>query len=213
MKVLFFGDSITDMGRQREDTDPAFRMGVGYPNFIAGELGYTDPNAYEFVNRGISGNKTVDLYARIKQDVWNLKPDVLSILIGVNDVWHGIDWTSGVEIDRYERVYRAIIEETRARFPEMKIILCEPFVLKGKATEGEGRWERFLEVKEYAKVVKKLTAEYDVYFLPLQVRFDEVAEKHGTANYLYDGVHPAPAGARLIAEEWIKLFREIVKNK
>lgn len=212
MKILFFGDSITDMGRQREDTDPAFRMGVGYPNFIAGELGYTDPNAYKFYNRGISGNRVVDLYARIKSDVWNLQPDVLSILIGVNDVWHEINGANGVDIERYERVYRAVIEDTRARFPDMKIILCEPFVLKGIATDGEERWARFLEVKEYAKVVKKLSEECGTYFLPLQEALDEAAEKYGAANYLYDGVHPAPAGAHLIAGEWIKLFREIVKK-
>ena len=79
----------------------------------------------------------VDLYARIKKDVWNLKPDVLSILIGVNDVWHEIGSRNGVEIDRFERVYRTLIKETLERLPDCKIMLLEPFVLKGAATEEQ----------------------------------------------------------------------------
>lgn len=210
-RIVFFGDSITDMNRTKGE-DPARDMGVGYPNFIAGELGCSNPNTYEFVNRGISGNTTVDLYARIKTDVWNLSPDILSILIGVNDVWHGLDEANGVEIDRYERMYRMIIEDTKKRFPNVTLVMCEPFVLKGSATAGsEERWQQFCEVKEYAKVVKRLAAEYGAHFVPLQEKFDELATKDGTDNYLFDGVHPVAAGAKVIAEEWVKVFRNAVQ--
>lgn len=210
MKILFYGDSITDMGRDRESPDhKAFGYGVGYPNFIAGELLYKDPEKYFIINRGISGNKIVDLYARIKADVWNHRPDVLSILIGVNDVWHEIGSENGVDIKRWEKVYRMLIEDTLERLPNLTIILCEPFVLEGSATDGEERYPRFLEVKQYAKVAKKIAQDYGLHFVPLQERFDEMAKLHDGAYYLYDGVHPTAAGARLIADEWMKVFKRI----
>ncbi|MCQ2440740.1 MAG: GDSL-type esterase/lipase family protein [Clostridia bacterium] len=86
-KILFFGDSITDCGRNRDNDDS---LGQGYPLLIKSELGFENPERYTFLNRGISGNRIVDLYARIKKDLINLAPDYVSILIGVNDVWHEI---------------------------------------------------------------------------------------------------------------------------
>ena len=213
MKILFFGDSITDMGRAREGNHPAMKMGVGYPNLIASELTFACPTKYEIVNRGISGNRIVDLYARIKADVWNEQPDVLSILIGVNDVWHEIGGKNGVELDRFERIYRMLLEDTKKQLPNVRLILCEPFVLRGEATDGEGRWEAFCAVREYAAAVKMLAAEQGATFVPLQTAFDEAAAKYGAEYYLYDGVHPAPAGARLIANEWMKAFAALEKER
>ena len=204
MKILFFGDSITDANRERETDFSLKSYGFGYVRAIAGELLFEEPTKYEIVNRGISGNRIVDLYARIKKDLWNLKPDVLSILIGVNDVWHEIAHQNGVDLIRFENVYRTIIEETKERLPKIKMILCEPFVLLGSATEID--YNCFLGVKEYAKIVKKLAEEYNLYFLPLQKKFDECATKNGAINYLFDGVHPSIVGAQLIANEWLSLF-------
>ena len=211
MKILFYGDSITDMNRWREynDSTDVYAYGVGYPNFIVGELSYKEPTKYEFVNRGISGNRIVDLYARVKIDAWNHKPDVLSILIGVNDVWHEIAGENGVELLRWERIYRTLIEESKERLPNTKIMICEPFILKGSATDGEERWTRFLAVKEYAKAAKKIAEDYGAYFVPLQEKFDEAAKKYGAEYYLFDGVHPTAAGAKLIATEWLKVFEKI----
>ena len=105
MKILFYGDSITDMNRFREIQDhKAFGYGMGYPLFIAGELRCENPEKYQIVNRGIGGNRIVDLYARIKVDMWNHAPDVLSILIGVNDIWHELDGDNGVDIERFDVV-------------------------------------------------------------------------------------------------------------
>lgn len=214
MKILFFGDSITDMSRNREQNKPTdiFSYGSGYPIFVAGDLYKADPHKYEIINRGIGGNRIVDLYARIKTDVWNLSPDVLSILVGVNDIWHEINWQNGVDIERFEKIYRNLIEDTLKVLPNLKIILCEPFVLKGSATENTDeipdKYECFLAIYEYAKVVKKLAKEYNLYFLPLQEKFNEKAEKYGVEPYLYDGVHPMIAGATLIADEWLQLFKE-----
>ena len=215
MKILFYGDSITDMGRNREankSTD-IWSYGSGYPMFAAGSLYGENPQKYEVVNRGISGNRVVDLYARIKADVWNLQPDVLSILIGVNDVWHEIGNKNGVELDRFEKVYRMMIEDTKKVLPDVKIVLCEPFVLEGSATveEGTDKFQRFCEVYKYAEVVKKLAEEYGLYFLPLQKKLSEAAEKFGAEKYLYDGVHPMVAGAKLIADEWVKLFKDKIE--
>ena len=100
-----------------------------------------------------------------------------------------------------------LIEDTKFRLPNVKFILCEPFVLKGSATEEH--YQEFCETKEYAKIIKKLADEYGVGFVALQEKFDQAAEQHGAVHYLYDGVHPDMAGARLIAEEWLKVFAKI----
>lgn len=206
MKILFYGDSITDMGRNRDLLGQAFGYGVGYVNSVASTLKFENPQKYEIINRGISGNRIVDLYARIKVDVWNHEPDVISVLIGVNDVWHEIYGNNGVEIDRFEKVYRMLIEDTKEKLPKVKFILLEPFVLKGSATEE--KYDEFCDVKKYAKVVEKLAKEYGCFFVALQERFDEEAKKYGAEHYLYDGVHPDVAGGKLIAEEWLKVFRK-----
>ena len=209
MKILFLGDSITDMGRAYE-RDDVFGMGEGFVFYIAGDIKRENPSA-QIINRGISGNRIVDLYARIKSDVWNLQPDVLSILIGVNDVWHEMmDRKNGVELDRFIKIYQMLIEDTLKVLPNVKIILCEPFVLKGGATEEN--YDEFLKVKDYAKAVKGLAEKYNLEFLPLQDAFDRAEKKTQASDYLYDGVHPDVAGARLIADEWMKLYNDKIKN-
>ena len=207
MRILLTGDSITDMFRDRNTDFGAMSYGVSYPYQIQAELGTDDPGKYEILNRGISGNRVVDLYARIKSDCWNLSPDVVSVLIGINDVWHEIMSRNGVELDRYEKVYRAFIEDTQKALPGVKFMLMEPFVLHGTATDEHYR--EFLYVKEYAGVVRRLAEEYGTVFVPLQEAFDRAAERNGAGRYLFDGVHPSVVGAKLIADEWLKAFRGI----
>ncbi len=212
MKIVFFGDSITDMGRRREYdgvSDSAFSYGMGYPAFVAGELLQT-PNRYEVVNRGIAGNKVTDLYARVKKDVWAHQPDVVSILIGVNDVWHEIARGDGTELDRFAKVYRNLLDETKERFPNVKFVLLEPFVLLGTGTQE--RYDEFLSVQEYAKEVRKIAQEYGASFLPLRDRIAKATEREGTGTFLYDGIHPTIAGAKLIADAWLKLFKEEIEK-
>lgn len=212
MKILFFGDSITDAGRDYDAASKLGALGRGFVRVIADRLQGVEPEKYEIINRGIGGNRIVDLYARIKCDAWNLQPDVLSILVGVNDVWHEISRQNGVEIDRFENVYRMLLADTKKALPNTKLILCEPFVLKGGSTEDTeekpDRYERFCQVYQYAKVVKKLAEEFDIPFLPLQEKFNEAAAKTKAEYYLPDGVHPHIAGATIIADEWVKLFKE-----
>lgn len=210
MRILFFGDSITDANRNRETDFSLGSYGLGYVRSVAGALISENPDKYQIFNRGISGNRVVDLYSRVKRDCWNLEPDVLNIFIGVNDVWHEIAAQNGVEIDRFENIYRTLLKETKDRLPNTKLILCEPFILKGSATEET--YDKFLQVREYAKVVKKLAKEFNCYFLPLQDKISAFAEKHGVEACLSDGVHPAIGGAQLIANEWLKLFKEQIDN-
>ncbi|MBE5744471.1 MAG: lysophospholipase [Clostridiales bacterium] len=206
MKIVFFGDSITDAGRNSTHYMPNYKYGYGYVFLLKAMLSKKYPLKYDVVNVGIGGNRIVDLLARIKRDVWNEEPDIISILVGVNDVWHELQNKNGVEIDRFEKYYRDIIEETKKRLPNCKLIMLEPFVLEGEATKE--KFEGFLEVKKYAKVVRKLAEEYEISFVELQEEFDRLAEIYGTKPLLWDGVHPDVFGATVIADKWFEVFEE-----
>ncbi|NMA07693.1 MAG: SGNH/GDSL hydrolase family protein [Clostridiales bacterium] len=209
MVILFQGDSITDVGRNTTNGSTA-SLGQGYPLMVTGDLGAKYPNAFSFINRGISGNRIVDVYARIKCDIWNLSPDVLSVLIGVNDVWHEQNG-NGVDAVRFERVYDMLVSDTIERFPNIRMLLLEPFVLPGESTD-EG-WELFhTEVPLRAAAVRRIAAKYGQVFVPLQQMFDEACTRAPAAHWLPDGVHPSAAGHRLIADAWEKaFFSEIYK--
>ena len=206
MKILFQGDSITDAGRIR-DNDA--NVGTGYPLLVKAKLGFEEPGKYEFINRGISGNRIVDVYARIKNDIINLKPDVMSILIGVNDVWHEYSNNpNGVDAEKYFKVYDMLIEEIKTALPAIKIMIMEPFVLKGTGTEES--WELFSsEVKKRAKMAKKIAQKYDLTFIPLQAGFDELTQKAEESYWLADGVHPTPMGHEYIKNQWFKAFKQL----
>ncbi len=203
MKILFYGDSITDAGRL---ADWVGGYSAGFVGEIAAELLCDYPQKFEIVNTGISGNRIVDLYARAKADLWNHNPDLISILIGINDIWHELNHQNGVELDRFIKVYRMLLEDTRKKLPNAKIILCEPFVLEGSATSEN--YDKFLEIKEYAKEIKKIADEFDVYYLSLQSVLDKACDLAPSSYWLHDGVHPTKPGAKLIANEWIKFFKK-----
>lgn len=218
MKIVFFGDSITDMSHHNDQE--IFSYGSGFLMYIAGELYREDPKKYRVINKGIGGNRVADLYSRVKTDVWYEQPDVVSILIGVNDVWQEVDIQNEkklgteAELARFKKVYGMLLEDTARVLPNAKLILCEPFVLPGTVTgeRGSERFKSFEAVYAYAGAIKELADEYGAYFLPLQKQFDEAADQFGSEAYLYDGVHPMVAGARLIAEEWLKLFKGQVEK-
>lgn len=212
MKILFFGDSITDAGRNREFPNHMSALGWGFVRIIADRLLRDSCQQYEIINRGISGNRIVDLYARLKSDVWNLQPDIISILIGVNDIWHDIEFNNGVDLERFENIYRLLINDTKKALPKAEFILCEPFMLKGDATENTeeipDRYERFCMVYKYAEIVKKLANEFDIPFVSLQEKFTTASIKYNAQDYLSDGVHPHISGASLIANEWVNCFKK-----
>ena len=214
--ILFQGDSITDAGRARDNEHNA---GHGYSTLVKAELGFENPGKYVFYNRGISGNRVLDMYARIINDVLNLKPDYMSVLIGVNDIWHGIDRNNGTGLERYEGVYSLFIEDIISELPNTKIMIMEPFVLKGTATDNRedqpNRWQKFSTgVYEIAKAARRVAKKYDLKFIELQKCFNEACDIQEPSYWLADGVHPTAMGHELIKHEWIKSFNQMVcENK
>lgn len=203
--ILFQGDSITDCGRSREDlTD----LAKGYPCLVAARMGFENPGAYRFTNRGVSGNRIVDVYARIKVDILNLKPDVMSILIGINDVWHEVGNQNGVSADKFEKIYGMLIEEVKAELPDIKIMILEPFVTK--STASAEKWEYFhTETVARAAAAKRVAEKYGLVFVPLQAKFDEACALTPEPYWTREGVHPTPFGHELIAREWIKAYQTL----
>ncbi len=199
--TLFQGDSITDCGRGRDAQKPNVRLGNGYAMMTAAMLWADRPaDALSFLNRGVSGNRIVDLYARIGADIVNLKPDLISILIGVNDTWHGFSSNNGVAVPKYERLYRALLEEIREALPAVRLVLCEPFVLPcGVVTEA---WQA--EMTERRAVVRELATAFDAIFVPFQSMFDEAMTEAPPEYWAGDGVHPTQAGHVRMARTWVE---------
>ena len=142
----------------------------------------------------------VDLYARWKVDALNLHPNLISILIGVNDLWHEFMHQNGVELDRFETVYRMLLEYTKTSLPDVRLVICEPFVLAcGVVTEG---WQA--DMAQRQKIVKSLAEEFDATFVPFQTALDEACKEAPAAYWAPDGVHPSPAGHHVLAQCWLE---------
>ena len=204
-RVLFQGDSITDASRSREND---VNKGIGYATLVSAELGLDYPGEYEFINRGVGGDRIVEVYGRIKRDILNLKPDIISILIGVNDVWHEINWQNGVPVKKFEKIYNMLIEEIIEELPNTKIIILEPFALKGIGTEG--KWDEFrMDLEAHAKVAEKIADRFNLKFVPLMEKFDQATKLAPPEYWLYDGVHPTSVGHEIIKREYLKAFKEL----
>ncbi|MBR7118991.1 MAG: SGNH/GDSL hydrolase family protein [Lentisphaeria bacterium] len=204
--ILFQGDSITDCGRDRANPGA---LGPGYPSMVATRIVNNNWSCRRnFINRGISGDRVVDLYARWKRDAINLKPDVISILIGVNDTWHEMNYGNGVEPERYDRFYRMLLDWSRKSNPDVKFILLEPFVLNFGFITSE--W--LDEIKERQEIVRKIAADYNAIFVPLQEKISAAADMaRDPKMVLGDGVHPTIYGHQLIADEYLKYAGELFK--
>ena len=192
MRVLFQGDSVTDAGRIREN--PA-DLGQGYPQYAAGLLQKRYPEiSWEFINRGIGGNRTGDLLARWRTDCIDLQPDLVSILIGINDTWRTFDQNDPTSVERFEENYRRLLEDVQAH-THAKILMLEPFVLHD--TSDKDAWRADLDPKIQA--VRRLAWEYADAFVPLDGLFAAACVERPPLYWTADGVHPVEAGARLIA--------------
>ena len=202
--ILFQGDSITDAGREKELelSNNSNSFGNGYALLTASNLLYTHPDKnLKLFNRGISGNKVFELSNRWKKDCLELKPNILSILIGVNDYWHKKDGLYDGSVEVYENDYRKLIKRTIKAIPNIKIVICQPFILPDTSVVDDSFVEPF---KEYQLSAKKIADEFNAFWVPFQEVFDE-AVKHAPAEYwLYDGVHAAMPGAHLMALTWLK---------
>ena len=204
--ILMQGDSITDAGRNRTmEALPGnnHALGNGYANLTAAALLEKYPEKdLQIYNRGISGHRVVDLYARWKVDTLNLQPDILSILIGVNDVWHERSYANGVEADRFEQIYDLLLDWTFKALPQVKVVLLEPFtMLCGEVDEAFAA-----DTAVRAAITRKLAAKYNTEFLPTQQILDEACKRAEPAYWAKDGVHPTPAGHALITEALVKKF-------
>jgi len=201
--VLFQGDSITDAGRNRNESaanHPA-AMGGGYAFLTAAELLIRQPeDKLKFFNRGVSGNKVHQLSDRWQQDCIALKPDVVSILIGVNDIWHWLNGNYDGTIETYRKDYRALAERTKQALPDAKLVVCQPFVLKTGAVSD--KW--FPTFNEFRVAAKEIADEFGDAWVPFQDVLD-AAEKFAPAStWAGDGVHPSQKGAAVMASAWVR---------
>lgn len=202
--VLFQGDSITDAGRDKKKEVPnsANSFGRGYAFLAASNLLNALPEKdLTIYNRGISGNKVYQLSERWGKDCLELEPDVLSILIGVNDYWHKRNGKYDGTVEVYENDYRKLLDQTKTALPGIKLILCEPFyVLETLAVD-----ETWIEpMTQYQAVAKNIAKDYNTIWVPFQKVFDEAIKYAPGKYWTADGVHPSMAGAQLMAEAWLK---------
>jgi len=201
--ILFQGDSITDAGRDRNrqanPNDP-LALGRGYAFLATAQLLAAHPNLQlKIYNRGISGNKVFQLAERWQQDCLDLKPDLLSILIGVNDIWHRLTGNYTGTAATYEKDYDALLARTRRHLPDVQLVICEPFVLRCGAVND--RW--FPDFHEFRRIAKQMARKYNAVFVPFQQMFDHAVTQAPPEYWARDGVHPTIAGAALMARHWL----------
>ena len=233
--ILFQGDSITDCSRYRSATEKKqstvalFRdgklfkkitaLGDGYPAMVSAELESKFSGKYKYINRGVNGDRIPDVYARIVKDIIKVKPDYMSLLVGVNDVWRNFDSEgTGTGSARFENVYNILLEELREELPELKIIIMGSFLLHGSAGDNRpdepDRFERFSAgVAEMAAIAKKLADKHGLKFVDLQAMFDQAVKTTPASVLTGDGVHPTLKGHELITKEWLKAFEEITAGE
>lgn len=189
---LFIGDSVTDCGRL-DDSDG---LGNGYVRVLA-----TSPElaGATVINRGISGNRVVDLAARWETDVLSLRPDVVTVLIGINDTWRRYDSGDPTPADRFEHGYRALLETL-----DVPLVLMEPFVLPVNAEQQRWRGE---DLDEKIAVVHELATTFGAHLVPLDAALTARAVGETAAALADDGVHPTDRGHELIAGLWLDTAR------
>ena len=203
MKILFQGDSITDAGRVR--TEPA-DMGVGYARFVKARLSLDYPAKYEFLNRGVGGNRVADVYSRMYPDIIALRPDLMSIMIGTNDY----PWSDDDKYQvRFERVFNMLLEDVKTDLPDLKLMIMEPFVLPGDRVVAENYPLRRAGTERRAESAVKLAEKFGAKFVPTQKALDDVLDKAPIDYWTIEGVHLTEAGHQILADQWIKAFKEM----
>ncbi len=202
--ILFQGDSITDSRREKEKQLPnnSVSFGYGYAFLAASRLlNALAERKLTIYNRGISGNKVYQLAERWQEDCFDLDPDVVSILIGVNDYWHKRKHNYEGSVDIYENDYRALMQRTKERLPEVKLIICQPFAVTNTSAVDESWIE---PMKGYQAAAKRVADEFNAVWVPFQEVFDEAVKYAPAVYWTEDGVHPSMAGAQLMAEAWLR---------
>ncbi|TDS11037.1 SGNH/GDSL hydrolase family protein [Sphingobacterium paludis] len=205
--ILFQGDSITDAGRNKDNLKPneTNAFGSGYAMIAGGTLlnKFADKNINVY-NRGISGNRVPDLINRWDKDALALQPTILSILIGVNDFWRTKDSGSKNTPAQYKEQYQQLLESTLKSLPNVKLIIGEPFGVKGVKHVKDDWYPDFLG---YQQVAREIAKEFNAIYLPYQSVFDKAASRGSGSYWTTDGVHTTLAGANLMAQAWIDLIK------
>jgi len=205
--ILFQGDSITDAGRNKEESNynVARALGTGYAMLASAQLLEKNPGMdLKIYNRGISGNKVPQLADRWDKDCLGLKPDILSIMIGVNDYWHRLNNNYAGNVKSYKDEFTALLERTKKELPDARLIIGEPYAVTGiKAVDD--KW--FPEFNGYQKAALEVADAFGAIFVPFQRVFDEAQKRAPGVYWTYDGVHPSVAGAQLLARAWLAALR------
>lgn len=205
--VLFQGDSITDAGRNRnkQQANAPDALGSGYVMLTASELlGRLPGKDLKIYNRGISGNKVYQLAERWQPDCIDLEPDVLSILIGVNDYWHMREGRYDGTPQVYANDFRSLLERTRAALPDVKLVICQPFILTETRAVDESWVEPF---RAYQDLAAGIANSFDATWVPFQEAFNNALSLAPATYWAGDGVHPSVAGAELMARTWLNALK------
>lgn len=204
--ILFQGDSITDAGHPGNGD---VILGHGYALMTAGKIGCDYPGQFRMINRGVSGNRVTDLYARLKVDILNLQPDYMSILIGINDGHRDFYENDGTSPEKFEKVYDLLLTEVKDALPNIRLILLEPFVLNGPFTT-EHYEALAVDIRRRGEIVKKLAQKHGCHFIALQDKIAALASQSAENTVLMDGIHPTCIGHELISRELYDVYRTIL---
>jgi lysophospholipase L1-like esterase len=206
--ILFQGDSITDAGRGSRNAftpNNAGALGNGYAMIAASELLLQYPGKdLKIYNKGISGNKVYQLAERWDADTLAIKPNVLSIHIGVNDYWHTLTNGYTGTVETYIADYRKLLDRTKEALPNVKLIICEPFGVLGVKAVTEAWYPTF---NQFKKAALDIANQYNAPFVPYQAAFDKAITLAPPAYWTGDGVHPSAAGAALMARTWLEAVK------
>jgi lysophospholipase L1-like esterase len=203
MRLLFQGDSVTDCGRDRTDIH---HLGGGYPRFAAPLLRVRFPQVdWEFINQGCSGDRTSDLLVRWQTDCIELQPDMVSIMIGINDTWRAFDNNDPMPVEEFESNYRRLLEDIK-QHTTAKIIMMEPFLLHNDPVQYT--WRTDLNAK--IDTVRRLATELADVYIPLDALFAVTSAKQQTSHWTVDGVHPTDAGSQLIAAAFLEGVAKLI---
>lgn len=205
--ILFQGDSITDMGRNRSRKDPNDNSGLGpgYTFIAASELLLKHPEKnLKIYNRGISGNVVPQLIDRWDEDCLALKPDVLSILVGVNDYWHTLNGSYKGTAKSYREDYLKLLERTKKALPNVKLIIGEPYAIPGVKAVDKSWFPAF---DAYRQTARELADRFDAIFIPYQSIYEKASKSVPSSYWTHDGVHPDTAGDALMARAILEVIK------
>lgn len=205
--ILFQGDSITDAHRKKDDNNAnsTSALGSGYPLLAASGLLYNNPGKnLHIYNKGISGNKVYQLAERWDTDCLDLKPTVLSILVGVNDFWHTLVNNYKGTLKTYQDDYKALLDRTRQKLPEVKLIIGEPYAIIGVKAVDAAWYPAF---NDYRSAAREIADQYNAVFIPYQAIYDKALQSAPGSYWTADGVHPSLAGAQLMAQAWLETVK------